>query len=348
MRERMKEHRVDAFVVSLPPNVRYLTGFSGSHGIAVVTATGAWFLSDSRYRAQGAREVHGFRRITSAQDLWQAIVAWKLLKGYRRVGFESESVTYAQYSLFKRAIGRVALAPTRDFVEEQALTKDPSEIACIKRAVEITEQALREVLPFVHPGVRESEVAAEVSYRHRRLGADGDAFDPIVASGMRGALPHAKASEKRIRLGDFVTIDIGCRVGGYCSDLTRTYAVGRIGREQRKVYGIVLAAQREAVAAASAGMAASALDAVARSRITAEGYGRYFSHSLGHGLGLRVHERPRVSHPSKDRLEAGSVITIEPGVYLPEKFGVRIEDDVVLTSSGCTVLTVTPKELLIL
>jgi Xaa-Pro aminopeptidase len=345
---RMQDHRVDAFVVSLLPNVRYLTGFSGSHGIAVVTADGAWFLSDSRYRTQGAREVHGFRRITSARDLWQTIVASGLLKGCRRVGFESESVTYSQYSLFKQAIGRVVLIPSHEFVEGLALTKDPSEIASIKRAVEITEQVLHDVLPCIRPGVRESEIAAEVSYRHRRLGADGDAFEPIVASGERSALPHAKATENRVRSGDLITIDIGCRVGGYCSDLTRTYAVGRIGREQRKVYGIVLAAQREAVDAASAGMAASALDAVARSRIAAEGYGRFFSHSLGHGLGLRIHERPRISRLSGDQLETGSVVTIEPGIYLPERFGVRIEDDIVLTSTGCTVLTGAPKELRIL
>jgi Xaa-Pro aminopeptidase len=344
----MQEHHVDAFVVSLLPNVRFLTGFTGSHGIAVVTARDAWFLSDSRYRAQGAREVHGFRRITSAQDLWQTIVAWKLLRGCRRVGFESDSVTYAQYRLFRRAIGRMALIPSREFVEGLALTKDPSEVANIRRAVEITEQVMRQVLPIIRPGVRESEIAAEVTYRQRRLGADGDAFEPIVASGARSALPHAKATEKKVRSGDLITIDIGCRVGGYCSDLTRTYAVGKIGREQRKVYGIVLAAQCEAVDAASAGMAASALDAVARSRIAAEGYGRYFSHSLGHGLGLRIHERPRISRLSGDRLETGSVVTIEPGIYLPDKFGVRIEDDVVLTSSGCTVLTGAPKELLIL
>lgn len=344
----MCEHHIDALVVSFLPNVRYLTGFTGSHGIAVVTASGAWFLTDSRYRTQSAGEVKGFRRIVTAYDLWKTIALRKLTRGCRRVAFESESVAFAQYASFREAMPRTALIPSRGLIEGIAVAKDPYELACIRRAVAVTDQVFQEILREIRPGVSELEIAAELSYRHRRLGAEGDAFEPIVASGIRGAAPHARASARRIRAGEFVTMDFGCTVDGYCADLTRTVAIGRIGRELRAIYAAVLAAQREAIDAARAGMAAAELDAVARSRIAAEGYGKFFTHSLGHGLGLHIHERPRISPLSSERLQVGSVITIEPGVYIPGRCGVRIEDDVVLTSSGCTVLTCAPKELLIL
>jgi len=344
----MREHHIAALVVSHLPNVRYLTRFTGSHGVAVVTASEAWLLTDSRYRAQSAQEVRGFRRVISSHDLWKTIVERKLLKGCRRVAFESEAVTYAQYKNFRDSIGPVALVPVRSFVEEIAIVKDADELSSIRRAVAITDTVFQEVLPCVRPGVREIEIAAEITYRQRCHGAGGDAFEPIVASGSRGALPHGRASEKTVRSGEFITLDFGCTVDGYCSDLTRTVGVGRIGRAQRDVYASVLAAQRDAIDVARAGMIASDLDAAARTRIAADGFGRFFTHSLGHGLGLRIHERPRVSHLSNERLRVGSVITIEPGIYLPGRFGVRIEDDVVLTSSGCTVLTGAPKELLIM
>jgi Xaa-Pro aminopeptidase len=243
---------------------------------------------------------------------------------------------------------RTVLVPSRGLVEELTVVKDPYELECIRQAVAVTDQVFQEILPEIRPGVSELEIAAEISYRHRRHGAEGDAFEPIVASGSRGASPHARASTRRIRTGEFVTLDFGCKVDGYCSDLTRTVALGRIARTLRAAYAAVLAAQREAIDAAHAGMIASELDAVARSRLAADGYARYFTHSLGHGVGLRIHEQPRVSRLSSERLQVSSVITIEPGIYIPGCCGVRIEDDVVLTSSGCTVLTNTPKELLIL
>lgn len=344
----MRAHRIDALVVSLLPNVRYLTGFTGSHGAAVVTASGAWFLTDARYRTQSANEVRGFRRIITTHDLLKTIALRKLTRGCRRVAFESESVTYAQYAAFKNAMGCSLLVPSRGLVEELAVAKDEGELASIARAAAITDRVFGEILAEIRPGVQEAELAAEITYRHRRYGAGGDAFEPIVASGGRGTVPHARATERRIKPGEFVTLDFGCMVDGYCSDLTRTVAVGRVGRERRRVYAAVLAAQREAVDAVQAGIRASDLDAVARSAIAAAGYGKFFTHSLGHGLGLRIHERPRVSALSSERLQVGSVITIEPGVYIPGRFGVRIEDDVVVTSSGCTVLTHAPKELMVL
>jgi Xaa-Pro aminopeptidase len=344
----MREQNVAALVVSLLSNVRYLTGFTGSHGVAVVTMSNAWFLTDGRYRTQSVEEVRGFHRIITVHDLWQTIVWRKLLGGCRRVAFESEAVTYAQYAFFRKAADRVTLVPTRDLVEGLAVVKDAEELFSIRRAVEITDRVFLEILPMLRPGVTELEIAAEISYRHRRYGAEGDAFEPIVATGIRGASPHARASAKCIRSGEFVTLDFGCTVEGYCSDLTRTIGVGRIDRGRRAAYASTVGAQQEAINAARGGMIASDLDAVARKRIVADGFGRFFTHSLGHGLGLRIHERPRVSRLSSERLQVGSVLTIEPGIYVPGRYGVRIEDDIVLTSSGCTVLTTSPKELVVL
>jgi|WetSurMetagenome_2_1015567.scaffolds.fasta_scaffold02558_2 Xaa-Pro aminopeptidase len=344
----MREQNVAALVVSLLSNVRYLTGFTGSHGVAVITFSDAWFLTDTRYRTQSAREVRGFSRIITMHDLWRTIASRKLLGGCRRVAFESEAVTYAQYLLFRGCVDRAILVPSRNLVEELAVVKDAEELACIGRAVEISDRVFLEILPLLRPGMSELEIAAEISYRQRCHGAEGDAFEPIVASGSRGASPHARATAKAVRSGEFVTLDFGCTVNGYCSDLTRTVGIGRIDRGRREAYATVLHAQRDAIEVARAGMVASELDAVARTRIAAEGYGRFFGHSLGHGLGLRIHERPRVSRLSTELLHVGSVITIEPGIYIPERYGVRIEDDVVLTSSGCRVLTTAPKELLIL
>jgi Xaa-Pro aminopeptidase len=344
----MREQNVAALVVSLLSNVRYLTGFTGSHGVAVITSSDAWFLTDTRYRTQSAHEVRGFSRIITMHDLWKTIASRRLLGGCRRVAFESEAVTYAQYALFRNAVNRATLVPSRNLVEGLAIVKDAEELASLSRAVEISDRVFLEILPLLRPGVSEREIAAEISYRQRCHGAEGDAFEPIVAGGTRGASPHARASAKAVKSGEFVTLDFGCTVDGYCSDLTRTIGVGRIERGRREAYATVLGAQREAIDVARAGMVASDLDAVARARIVADGFGRFFTHSLGHGLGLRIHERPRVSRLSTDKLQVGSVITIEPGIYVSDRYGVRIEDDIVLTSSGCTVLTTAPKELLIL
>ncbi|MCK5573372.1 MAG: aminopeptidase P family protein, partial [Bacteroidetes bacterium] len=259
----------------------------------------------------------------------------------------STHVTYAVYQELRRRFPGVQFRPTSDFVEQIALAKDARELGLITQAVRITDRVFEEVLEQIRPGVRELDIAAEISYLHRRMGAEKDAFDPIVASGGRGALPHARPSRRRFTKGDFVTLDFGCTVGGYSSDLTRTVAVGSVSRRKREAYGVVLAAQEEAIDAVRPGMWARELDRIAREKIRKAGYGTYFTHSLGHGLGLHVHERPRISAVSRDRLVKGAVVTIEPGVYLPGEFGLRIEDDVSITRNGCRVLTSAPKELLV-
>lgn len=347
LRTLVQEQGLDAFLVTSLPNVRYLSGFSGSNGLCVITASEAYFVTDVRYALQSKEDVRGFRRVVTMVGLFETASRRRLLSGCRKVGFESHHVSHSQYRAIRKLFPRVSWKPVSELVEGLALVKDREEIACIARAAGISDRVFRDIVSVVRPGIREIEIAAEISYLHKSYGAERDAFDPIVASGERGALPHAGAGLKKIRKGDLVTLDFGCTVNGYASDLTRTIAVGRVSGKGREIYQVVLRAQEEAIGAARAGLLAKDLDAVARRSIASAGLGRYFSHSLGHGLGLRIHERPRISALSKERLMSGSVVTIEPGVYIPGFGGVRIEDDVVLRKNGCRVLTSASKELMI-
>jgi Xaa-Pro aminopeptidase len=346
LRQRLRVDGLNAFLVTVPENVRYLTGFTGSNGLAILTQTSAAFLTDSRYVLQSAKEVRGFRRLITARGLLEEAAQKRLLKGSRTVGFESHAVTYAQYRRLRVLFPGVSFRPTADLVEEIALVKDRQEIALLTRAAAIADAVFGDLLPSITAGMTELDVAAEISWLNRKHGAERDAFDTIVASGPRGALPHARPTSRKIRNGEFVTIDFGSTLQGYNSDLTRTVALGRVPPRLRTAYRAVQEAQQAAVQAARAGMRASDLDAVARRCIASYKLGKYFVHSLGHGLGLRIHERPRVSELSREVLRSGSVITIEPGVYIPGVGGVRIEDDVVLRDDGCRLLTSSPRELL--
>ncbi len=346
LRAGMRDRGLDAFIVSSPFHVRYLTGFSGSNGLGVVRKSEGLFVTDPRYTKQSALEVKSFACIVGTDGLYETVAQRKLLKGCRSVGFESESVTYAQYRILKRLVPGVSFVPTSGIVENIALVKENEEVENIRAAVRISDRVFEDVLHSIRPDVTELDVAAEIAYRHRKYGAEKDAFEPIVASGERGSLPHARATTRKIRNGELVTLDFGCTVRGYNSDITRTVAVGRVSGKARRMYDIVLAAQLDAIGAARGDMSAKDLDGVARGRIAKEGYGKYFIHSLGHGLGLQVHERPRVSFLSTEQLLRGSVITVEPGVYIPRFGGVRIEDDVLLTARGCEVLSSAPKEFL--
>ena len=348
LRARMKELSLDALLVTALPNIRYLTGFSGSNGLAVVTARGAGFFTDSRYRLQSAGEVKRFTRRITSRPLFDEAAASKLLQGCAAAGFESDAVTYAQFRRLRKAFPRLSLRPVAGLVENIAIVKDSAEIALLARAGKIADAVFRDLCAAIAPGMTELEVAAEISWLVRRHGAERDAFDVIVASGARGALPHARPTRKKLRSGEFVTIDFGATVRGYCSDMARTIAIGRPPARLRAAYAAVQEAHGAALRAAKAGMRASELDAVARTRIAAHRLGKYFTHSLGHGLGLRVHERPRVSALSNEILRAGSVITIEPGVYIPGVGGVRIEDAVVLGGRTSRLLTSSPRELLTL
>jgi Xaa-Pro aminopeptidase len=305
------------------------------------------FLTDGRYRNQVIVEVKEFTVVISQGSLFEALKAKRLFGQGDRIGFESQHLTVSELKNLERLFPRLEFVPTVSLVEEIASVKEEQEIESLKQAASITDRVFQKVLGILEAGIREADVAAEISYFHRKLGAEADSFEPIVASGIRGALPHARASEKVIQKGEMVTLDFGCRYHGYHSDLTRTVAVGRPSAEMKKVYRIVLDAQQKAVDAAQKGMKAQTLDAIARRHIASKGYGKFFSHSLGHGLGRQVHELPRLSRLSKDILKERNVVTIEPGVYVPNLGGVRIEDDVVIRNGTCEVITHSPKSLLI-
>jgi Xaa-Pro aminopeptidase len=348
LRAELIRSRLDALIVTHLPHVRYLSGFSGSNALCVITKTDQSFLSDGRYRVQAKDEVRGFRIVIAQGRLFDVAAERALLPKKGRVGFASQHLTVAELRHLKKLFRHARFVPADGIVDRLAAVKRQDEIGLITQAVKITDEVFGKILKILKPGVTELDVAAEIGYLHRTLGAEADAFEPIVASGKRGALPHARASQKKIKNGELVTIDMGCRFRGYHSDLTRTVAVGKPSSRARKIYQIVLDAQRLALDAAGSGMSGRALDAVARTYIKKKGFGKYFSHSLGHGLGLRVHELPRLSKLSVDRLVAGNVVTIEPGIYIPGFGGVRIEDDVVIREGYAVVLNKAPKELIIL
>jgi Xaa-Pro aminopeptidase len=346
LRSRLQKEDLDALLISSLPNVRYLTRFTGSNANCIVTRRQAFFITDSRYTQQSSQEVRGFRRIIAPGGLHDAVSELGLLARCKTVGFEAEAVTYAQFVRLKKLFPRLRLRATKNLVEELSLSKEPGELASIRRAIGITDDVYRDVLDMLKPGIAERVIAAEISYLHKKYGAEHDAFDPIVACGPRGAIPHARPTSRKIRNGELLIMDFGCVVKGYGSDLTRTVCVGRATRHQQKLYAVVLGAQRAAIDAIRPGLQARQLDDIARQYIARAGLAKYFTHALGHGLGLRPHERPRIGPASNDVLQKGNVITIEPGIYIPGYGGIRIEDDVLLTRTGCRVLTKATNELI--
>ncbi|MDI6766272.1 MAG: aminopeptidase P family protein [Bacteroidota bacterium] len=348
LRSQFELLKVDVFLVTFMPHLRYLSGFSGSAGIGLITQNNSYLITDGRYSEQVRQETKGWKIFINQTDLLDEMQKQKLLRAGLRVGFDGNTLVINQLQNFKKHFPKVKFLPKVDCIEKIAAVKDETEIAKIKRAVEITDRVFTEILSFLKPNIREVDIAAEITYRHRKLGADGDAFPPIVASGERSALPHGCASDKILKNGELVTLDFGCVYQGYHSDMTRTFALGRPKADVKIIYQTVLDAQMKAIEAARSGIKAKDLDAVARDYIKQKGYEKYFRHSLGHGIGLQIHEQPRLSVLSKATLEVGNVVTIEPGIYVPNLGGVRIEDDVVITNGFCEILNKSPKELLIL
>ncbi len=350
-----REREIDLLLVSEPLNLRWLTGFTGSNGLAVLgtahSGPQGLFITDFRYVGQVAEQVPPLwdRREASLELLGPALSEhmpeWAG-EGRPRVGFDERHVTVAQLGRVREAIGeRCELAPAGGLVEELREVKDAGEVSRIREAAHLADRALREVLERGLAGRTEAEVALDLEIAMRRHGAEALAFPPIVASGEHGALPHAEPRAIVIEPGVLVTIDWGARLEGYCSDCTRTYAVGEPGDLEREVYAVVLRAQEAALAAIRPGLEGREVDAVAREVIERAGYGEHFGHGLGHGVGLAVHEGPRLSRHGEQPLMAGMVVTDEPGIYLPGRCGVRIEDLVVVTEDGADVLGTLPKGL---
>ncbi len=342
------EHKVDALLVSFGPNLRYLSGFTGSNGMLLLEADGdAVLFTDPRYRIQAAQEV-SCRVVVCLGPIQARLVAAVARARIRRLGFEPSLVTCAQHDAFRQALPlRTSLEPQTGWIEQHRMIKSADEIALIRRSVETNSKAFAQAVRHARAGMREADLAAELDYRMRRLGAEKQAFETIVATGARSALPHAQPTSARLAAGDLVVVDMGAFQEGYASDMTRMLLVGKAGAKAKRVYRAVLEAQQAAVAAVRPGVTAGHVDRVARRVLKAEKLDRAFVHSTGHGLGLEIHEPPRIGKKDKTRLETGMAITIEPGAYLEGFGGVRIEDTVVVTRSGCEVLTPTDKDLLL-
>ena len=351
LREHLATTRFDGFLVSHLPNIRYLCGFSGSAGLLLVEQTGSLFVTDVRYDVQAHEEVKG-AKIVIARKSALAALADLLLKRRKRsrgwaIGIEAEHFRVSEKKRLAELIPvGIRLKDAPAVIERFRMIKDEDELAYTRSAVSLGAKIFDRALEVLRPGIKEVEVAAEMELEARRNGADAMSFDTIIASGARSALPHGRASTQTIPSRAFVVCDFGVILSGYCSDQTRTVWVGKIGDDARQAYEAVRDAQQAAVEAVRPGVAVGEVDAAARKVLKKAGLGRYFTHSTGHGVGLEIHETPRIAGGQTELLQPGMVITIEPGVYFPGKWGVRIEDMVVVTAGGCEVLTPTGKELL--
>ncbi|AEF17205.1 MULTISPECIES: M24 family metallopeptidase [Thermoanaerobacterium] len=339
------EKGLDGFLIFKPVNVTYLTGFTGDDSVAIVGLNESYFITDSRYTEQASYEIKGFKIVEHKSDIFEAIRDCISNMGIDKLGFEGNYITFEQYNKLKDIL-QVELKPENGFVESLREIKDETEIENIKKAQYITDETFKYFLSFIKPGMREKDVALEMEYYMKKLGAEEKSFDFIVASGKRSSMPHGKASDKIIEYGDFVTFDYGCKVNGYCSDMTRTVVIGKANDKQREIYNVVLEAQINAINNLKAGMIEKDGDYLARKVIIDKGYGDYFGHSLGHGVGLEIHENPFMGPKKTNLLKAGMVVTVEPGIYIPNFSGVRIEDMVLLKEDGVIDLTNSPKELI--
>jgi Xaa-Pro aminopeptidase len=338
------DNDLDGFMVTSLENVRYLSGFTGSDATLILTKDQKCLLTDSRYTTQAQGETHDYEIVEYAKKMQGYIDVISNGK-IERLGIESQHMTHALYSELTEKLNKTRLIPLDEEIRTARVRKDASEIHHLKRAIAIAEKALQNNLHLVKPGVPEKELAREVEFEMRRLGAESLAFDTIVASGYRGALPHGKASEKRLEKGDLIVIDFGARFDGYHSDETCTVCLGHPTREQKRVYSVVKEAHDRAISFIKPGVAFQEVDRMARQYIDDQGYGSRFGHGLGHGVGLAVHEEPRISFDSNGVIETGMVFTVEPGIYIADWGGVRIEDMVLVKREGCEVLTRVDKNL---
>ncbi|MEW6051980.1 MAG: Xaa-Pro peptidase family protein [Candidatus Zixiibacteriota bacterium] len=347
LRAKCRAANLDAIIVTNMEQVRYLTGFSGDSGMLVLSGHGAEFLTDFRFTDQAKKQVRGARVSIVTGDLYVNLKEVAILKGRnQRVGFCGDHLSVTNRDKLAANLPEALPVNADSLFAEMGWVKDTAELTNIRKAVEISDTVFRRILELVRPGVRENELAAEMEYQMMMLGSEKPAFDTIVASGYRAAMPHGVASAKRLEKGDFVTFDFGARVNGFVSDITRTVVVGKATPRQKKIYGIVLKAQLAGIRRVRAGVAAKAVDEACRSLIKKAGYGKEFGHGTGHGIGFFIHMGPRVSAISKDKLKPNNVITIEPGIYISGWGGVRIEDDVLVTRTGGKVLNRAPKNLL--
>ena len=340
---------LDAMLLTSEANCYYATGFMGE-GIALVTRRGSWYFTDSRYTEAADKAIGDAAviREVSREKPFSALINEALAaSGAEKVGFEDQRMTVAEHAVYSEKL-HCTLTPASALMTELRGSKDEEELSCMTAAQRIAEGALEQILKEIRPGMTEKEIAARLNYLMVAAGAEKTSFDTIVASGPNGSMPHAVPGMRKVREGDFITMDFGCVYKGYCSDMTRTVALGRPSDEMRNVYDIVLQAQLAGIAAAKAGVTGAAIDGAARKVIQDAGYGVYFGHSFGHSLGIDIHEAPNAAPGNDKPMPDGAVVSAEPGIYLPGKFGVRIEDVMILRPDGAQVITKAPKALLVL
>ena len=345
---KLPEYGLDAMLITSEPGEFYAVGFQGE-GVVLVTPGESWYFTDGRYieAAQEQVQADHVGLLEQGKNYRQMVEELVQAKGLKVLGFEEAYMTVSGHTRWSGGV-TAKLKPASPLLAGLRASKDEEEITAMIAAQRIAERALERTLPYVKPGASEKEIAARLEYEMLCLGAEKKSFDTILASGPNSSRPHAVPGERKIQRGEFVTIDFGCVVNGYCSDTTRTVAVGQPSEEMRTVYNIVLEAQLAGIAAARAGVTGQEVDGAARKVIQDAGYGEYFNHGFGHSLGIEIHEDPNFSSKNTKPMPLGAVVSAEPGIYLPGKFGVRIEDVVILTKDGCDVMTKFPKELTIL
>lgn len=349
LRGWLQSEGLEALLITNPVNRKYVTGFTGTAGYVVVTADRGWLFTDFRYVSQASEQAASFEVVEHGASAFATILETLREAGVRRLGFEQQHVSYGAYLQYAKELGdAVTLEPTDGVIERLRRVKDDEELAVIRRAVAIADAAFEHILTVLKPGLSEKDVALEIEWFMRRQGASGTSFDMIVASGERSALPHGVASDRIIGNNEFVKMDFGALYQGYCSDLTRTVVIGSPTPKHKEIYDIVLEAQLAALAGIRPGIPGKAGDALARDVIERRGYGDRFGHGTGHAVGMDIHESPRLSKTEETPLAPGNVVTVEPGIYLPGFGGVRIEDMVVVTETGCDILTASRKDFITL
>ena len=346
---KLPEYGLDAMLITSQSGERYALGFHGE-GLLLVTREGGHYTTDGRYIEAAQEQVTGVELSLVSQGSGGHLAQAKAYiqeKGLHNVGFESGSLTVDEHRRYAQELACI-LTPAQPLLDELRAAKDEEELAIMRRAQKITDDTFKAILDFIRPGMTEREIAARIVYELLRRGGERVSFDPIVASGPNGSRPHAVPGDQVVDTGMFITMDFGCVVDGYCSDMTRTVALGQPTEEMEQVYSIVLAAQKAGINAARAGIPGREVDAAGRKVIADAGYGPYFSHSFGHSLGVDIHESPNASPSETTLLPAGAVISAVPGIYLPGRFGVRIEDVLILREGGCEDITHSPKDLIVL
>ena len=343
-----KENKeIEWLLVSNLKNLNYLSGFDGEGFALIGTGGKNYLLTDSRFTEQAKKESPDFEILTDEpkKKIARILALKKIIEKnkIKKIAFESSNLSHADFKKYSESFESIEFLPTENIIEQIRMIKDREEIIKMKKAAQITTESLKDVFEMIEPGVRELDIASELAYTMRKKGAQKEAFETIVVSGERSSLPHGKPSEKKIEEGELITIDMGANYQNYNSDITRTIIMGKENQKQKEIFSIVFEAQKAALEIIKPGLKCNELDSVARDIITKKGYGKYFGHGLGHGVGLDIHELPRVSFSDDTVLLPGMVVTIEPGIYLPEVGGVRIEDSVLITEEGYEILTWFPK-----